>query len=467
MSYAHLRDPRTRDLCAAADAVLYEAPLLALLRARQAYERQKLERAFDQGWHRVIHGQKGLLDRSTEFQAALDALRALHRRLGGPSVAWSPPKAPSRLEGGVDDLVARYATLEDRVNRVGPASAESHVGLADIDDAMKTLRKARTVLLKQGLPDEQELLLRLCEARVDRAIANHRGEPLPHDEERAALVQRGLTASNAAQWAALDLANMRCIARTNGFDFEGAVDELDGLRERFVVEALRDERLGRLLGSLGQAYGFLAHEAADPDYAELADECFAAALPHFQQPDDLLRQQVYRVHAAVEGHRQGGAWRERLEARLTELEPYLDAFRRGEAEGRSDYALAAWLKGRVHLGQEVPEAAALAQTWKACIEQDAATVRHEGMSHGMVVASGWLWRASPQPPRWLRQLLQESGNAPGLIPWIARAFLAPEDANPRGALGEGLPDAARAWWERLEGEERSGGTMAWVPFNFA
>lgn len=462
--YAHFRDARTRDLCDEAESWLYEAPLLALLRARQAYEREGV--AFDSGWQRIIHGREGLLDRPTEQQAALAALRQLHGALPKAPRPWRAPALPPEREGSLDDLVARYAELEARVNRTGPRSTEGAVGLADVDQQLRRARKDRGKLVRSGLAEDHQLLLRLWERRIERAIANHQGTPLIDDEEEAELVARGLRSANATLWAAIELANMRCIAQTHSFAFEVALQGLEGLVERFAGTDLLDERLGRLLGSLGQIYGFLAHEHEDPDFAELSDETFAEARRHFEAPDDLLRQDVYRVHAAVEGVRQGGDWRERLQERLEALEPQLAAFRRGEAVGRSDYALAAWLKGRLTLGEPVREAPSLAQAWRARIP-DPARIAHEGMNHGMVVASGWLLLASPDRPRWLRELLDAVARRGGLVPWIARAFLVDGDEQGRHVLTDTLPPQARDWWERAKLAERAGRAIDLVPFNFA
>ncbi len=455
--FEHLQDPHVREVLKDAEAALYSHPLHALVRVRQVFEKRGWK--FHHPWHEVIHGRVGWMDRRQEFQAAHAALREDHRQ-SGAARPWQTPAKPVRA-CSIDRWLAELSDLDDRTNRHRPSSE----GVIDVEGIRKRAaqigRSVEKAQRRGELDDSEVLAVEIWRALVNQSLANHSGDVLSEDPREAELVQRGLEGSSHVQLLALELANRRCIARTNALDFEHAWLELDSLRERFIGSGEgRNSTLGALLGSLGQGYGFLAHVQQDPSQCDAADECFREAKRHFEEPADLERQETYLLHSACERLRHGGE-RVLLEQLVADRSPAISTWRStGVHEvGRIDYPLAAWLKGHRLLGLQVPDHAGLCEVWKRTVHPESERVVAEGLSHGLILATGYLAVTSPgSPPRWLVKLL-ETADGTGLLGWIAGAFLAELDPRRREGWGSDRP-------EKLGPADPGKSPLDLVPFNF-
>lgn len=455
--FGHIQDPHLREVLKDSEAALYSYPLHALVRVRQVFEKQGWK--FQHSWHEVIHGRVGWMDRRQEFQAAHAALREAYRQSGAIK-PWQTPAKPIQAYS-IDRWLAELSDLDDRTNRYRPG-AEGVIDVVGIRKRSKQIGRSVEKAQRRGELDHNEVLaVELWRALVERSLANHSGEVLNEQPREEELVQRGLDGSSHVQQLALELANRRCIARTNDLDFEDAWLEIEGLRERFIGSGeSRNSTLGGLLGSLGQVYGFLAHVQQDPSLCDAADACFQEAKLHFEEPADLERQETYLLHSACERLRQGGA-RGPLDQLVAERSPAITTWcATGVHEvGRIDYPLAAWLKGHRLLGIQVLNHAALCEAWKRMVYLEGERVVAEGLSHGLILATGYLAVTSPgSPPRWLIRLLK-TATGPGLLGWLSWAFLAELDPSLRGDWESDRP-------AKLGPTDPGKSPLDLVPFNF-
>ncbi len=455
--FEHVVDAHLREVFKDAESALYAHPLHALVRVRQVFEKRDWK--FQHAWHDVIHARVGWMDRRQEFQAAHSALREAHRRTGATKT-WETPSKPAQA-ANIDRWLAELSDLDDRTNRHGSGTE----GVIDLDGIRKrcaqigrSVGKARE---RGQLDDNEVLAVKIWTALIERSLANHSGHVLDDEAQLAALVERGLDGSSHVQLLALELANRRCIARTNAMDFEDAWLELDSLRERFIGGSEgRNSTLGALFGSLGQAYGFLAHAQGDPALCDAADECFREARRHFDDPADEERQDTYLLHSACERVRLGGDPAP-LEEGIARRSPVISTWRSTGLHdvGRIDYALAAWLKGHRLLGAEVPEHAALCAAWKRTVHPESERVLAEGLSHGLILATGYLAVTAPgASPKWLTRLL-EGVPGQGLLGWIAGAFVAELRPDRRVSWEAGRPP-------KLGATDPNKAPLDLVPFNF-
>lgn len=155
----------------------------------------------------------------------------------------------------------------------------------------------------------QTLQLRFLNHAV--RLHNHRGEHRAAMErlERIRTLRNAASSLDLTEWRAdLETLNRTAVAGANIFDFstlngqlESAIERLEGMRRLAETPGgppIRDELMGKLLGTLGQNYAFRAR--ANPEAGVRARECFRQAKGHFLQEKDLQRQDVYLLHLATD-----------------------------------------------------------------------------------------------------------------------------------------------------------------------
>lgn len=494
-TFADLTDaPRlVREYGIEAERSLEHAPLQALLRARQAFEKHLGAERNDtslssEGWsgefENVLHGRLGRLCIASERKAAAKALHFVFDRAKpqGSRMKWTHPS----FKGGRDtfsQLQLEHDSLLDLVDSKDTPSKE------EIEGLVVKLRKRSTRLRKEGDLEAVEVdLLALMRALIEAASEGHSGgvrvEPEP---EVAQLLERADEASGELWRLAVHHQIRRAIILTNDFRFEPALDILQGIIAPHGEEAvLKDDLMGRALGTAGQAAGFVARTLRDPDYVHFALEYFDAAAKAFSLPADVERQRTYRVHALCEGVILG---RKDLKAELlAEIEavtPRVDAWLRRRTSGpQIDYALAVWLKAHHVLRRPVERHAQISEAWS---ELPGRTTP-DGQIHGPLLVVGWLGVTVPPKqggvPRRLRKCVSEvAETTEGPLRFIARAFQChfewrsgePFDLS-RLSSAVPLTDGAQQWWategfgawieEQCRTEESYGPIVA-VPFNHA
>jgi hypothetical protein len=490
-SYANLPDHLrpARDFGIAGERVLEVAPIAALLRARQALEAWQGATSNDDSltgagfraeWQNLLHG-RGPLSEAAERSAARSALAAVFR-IVKPAVlqgSWAPPP-DARTADSFASLQVAFEMLDDLVNSAASPGDE------EVEQRLGALER-RTRALTAALSSAERDILQLTGALVRLAVQNHRGQELADlAPELSNLLARASEAPGHLQRLYVEFQNRRAIAMTNAFAFERAWEELEGLVDLLRPEpdaALKDELVGRALGSTGQGAGFLARTLRDPFYVDRALECFDLAAACFVLPADLERQATYRLHALCEGVLLGGD-PEALLRGAQALTPRVDAWRRGdEAGARIDYLLAVWLKAHHVLGREVPYHADLVRRWADAPGQ----TTPDNLVHGPLLVTGWLGVTTPPkqgiPDRLAAsvQAVAPSVSAPTLR-FIARTFALHFNWRGTGsvdptALSAAVPltEPAQAWWATpglkdwvaRQCEPGGRGPIVAVPFNFA
>ncbi len=411
--FADLPDPRDPDLAiewrlaVRAEEVAHEHPLLGLLHLRQVHDLRNsrgTNTRFENAWHNTIHARVAPgaeLDAVLQREQFMAAARATFSRLAADldfkNGSWSnrPPKRDSRT----DALVGLHEDLEEfdaAINRRRGASEEPRDTESD-QASLRALRARRRALA--DLPLANARLLDLYLAGIALAIANHSGAVVdPADMLPSRLLEEALASAGADQRRAIEYANRIAVRAMNALDFDDAWEQLDTLRERFIGKTqMRDEALGALLGSLGQAYGLMASCSRDLALLDEAELCFRAAKEHFEAEDDRQRQDVYLVHVSVErvrlapgdaGFREG----------LRNARDAIAARVRGAAAGRQDYLAAAYLKACHGLGERPTAYAICAARFSAAVP-DVESALRDRMVHGLVCLGGWLILSGGPAPR--------------------------------------------------------------------
>ena len=278
-----------------------------------------------------------------------------------PASVSSAPKAAARPRTLPSFDVAVAVVCE------GDLAWEQRRDLLAAERALTTARRA----LQAGFEPLQQDELSLRIDSLETALANHAGT-LPHtvEPEAAAIRTARLLGADRATDAALLFENRRIIARTNAFDFSGA---LEGGRP--IVPWLRTMatmpfgpganstgsrlQLSQYLGTLGQLHALAGYSTRDTHALDQAVACFREARAGFNDPGDVQRQHTYQLHALAERLRIGdGEW---SPARALEEAEALDgpgtrgALQRVVAAGSSAelgdvFRLHAWVKLAVLAG---------------------------------------------------------------------------------------------------------------------
>ena len=187
-----------------------------------------------------------------------------------------------------------------------------------IQDGERLIQQARNKLkskLSSTFAPDVELAQLRCDS-LALAIRNHEGQEPPDWVEAKSVLERSQRQYNrdpgqapSAQEEVLLFHNRMAIAHTNVFSFEKAHDSLkkavskrplDGFFEEMDGVRVLDSSCGKLYGSLGQAIAFLAHAWDEPADLNDARKCFGRARELFDDPLDQERQDIYRIHAALE-----------------------------------------------------------------------------------------------------------------------------------------------------------------------
>lgn len=486
--------PVPRDACLAverllavrAEEVAHQHPLLGLLHLRQVHDLRQNRGArsnFDSSWHNTIHARVApgaeldeVLQREQFMAAARLTFSRLAADLGFENGVWSnrPPNRDVRADA-LDALHEDLEELDAAVNRRRGASEQPRNTESDLA-ALRALRARRRALSDLSVANAR--LLDLYLAGIALALANHAGKVVEEAELLpSGTIEAALRSAGADQRRGIEYANRIAVRATNALDFEGAWAQLDTLRERFIGEAqLRDEALGALLGTLGQAYGLMACCAQDVGLLTDAEACFRSAKEHFDGEDDRQRQEVYLLHTAIARVRllpDDAAFRSKLGAARDATEVMV----RGAASGRRDYLAAAYLKACHALGEQPKAYALCARQFSEAVPDVQAALR-DRMIHGLVCLSGWLLLSGGPAPRSAAQLLTAVRDQPGLIGTIAGVFLAAADRQ-QGQFGDegrreilsSLSVKERTAWEKVGLCERllkpGGELIEVVPFNFA
>ena len=436
------------------------------------------------------------------FEVGVWVHRDVLGRTGAPETFVLPPRPDETTSLG-----AALARIEMDI-AVARSMADEQGALDDAESRIARIRSqlAQGSVARDGDPMERQRLDLRCEI-VAASIANHRGvSPPPLD-----------TSVFQARWSPLferrddlvlaelsEYGNRLAVAELNAFRFAAADEwcsKLIAAREGghlgyqvfldHEVE-VKDWHLGTLLGTRGQARGFLAHMEEDPEWLDLALEDFRRAEAIFSDAADRQRQWVYAMHADLErirltdagGHPERLPWADALDGRARELarrttqggERTLDAF--GDL-----FAADVVLKAADVLRRPAPKwAPALASALAREIEAT------ERLPHPYESLCGRLWLLLGSAcPRVLREALKATADlaAPEetLVPHIAQAFILEHRFRESGSLSEDQISAfldarpkavVHAWTEhQLEARFRqlcaAGGLgpLRIMPFNYA
>jgi hypothetical protein len=486
-----------RQLGVLADKVGRSHPLLGLLYVRQIHDRQAAIRQpgwFRSNWHEVIHAN-GRSD--TEPPEPLDeprhyvtwqaasraAFGSLADRLRYPIPNWSVPPRPSAsakadsFEAVVDD----FERLDNAVNRTSDAGAVAY--------STATVRQELDSITKRGLRLRtsvawQVRFLALKAAAVELALANHAGETTTTWTPRYPLgrmeLELALASPGPDQDLAIEAITRLAVHATNALDLDEAYERVEVLRDRFVHkgdDGLRDYVLGAVLGTAAQVYAAFAGREQNPDDLDVAVSLLRRARAHFDDPADLVRNDVYSLHSGLlrlklttGDARANQEARDRVEAQVDAMASML----RGGPIGRRDYLAAAYLKACATL-QWPADVLPLCTAVFAQLYPDDSLVESDRTNHGAVLLAGWLVICDPeQAPRRARRLLDVTRARSGVIPALAQLLhdearrRSGEDVDSLGFLGR-LSAGQRSTWSSYVGcAARTPGDSLTrlVPFNF-
>lgn len=480
-----------REFGADAERHLEAAPLLALLRARQAFEAllanerdgRSLEAAGFRGeWQNILHGRSGL-DLARERRAAAAALAFVFNRAKPETVqgAWAAPGYARRRDSFASLQLAHDELLRLVDSKEAPSEAK-------VSGRLTKLASRAVRLRQQGhLPAVEGDILAMQAALTALTVNNHAGaKPGEVDPSTHRLLARSAAAPGEPHRLWVEHEVRRGIALTNDFEFEAAWDLLERIVRPYREDAwLKDELMGRALGSTGQAAGFLARTLRDTDFVDRALECFSAAAQAFSLPDDVERQQVYRLHALCEAAiLQMTDLQVPLVDALDALSPRIRGWLDGDREGpRVDYLLAAWLKAHHVLRRPVLWHSQIVQQWT----DRPGRVTPDNLTHGPLLATGWLGVTTPEGkgvPQPIQTSIQEVSVSAGtpVLRFIATVFGAhfawrSEAGIDLTKLSDGVPltNGAQQWWSTVGWQgwiaEQCGpgglGPISAVPFNHA
>ncbi|MCB9672363.1 MAG: hypothetical protein H6734_22995 [Alphaproteobacteria bacterium] len=319
-------------------------------------------------------------------------------------------------------------------------------------------------LIRKGVPHHAVELLELRVDSIRLAMGNHQGLlPAPLNVARS----RRAVATGHSRYAdeVVHYHNRYAVGLLNRLQAEealqavGQLEEWRSSRAEFAPDPLanlqiRDWQRGALLGTKGQALCFLAHERRDPSLVDQALAAFAAARDYLEEPADLRRQDVYRLHALIEKGRLGGTLNAEelavLDARI-EHAP-IEAI--GEHWTPEIFAIAVALKSGWAVDRKVTWAGRLSH------QLDAVWRRREPLEHPYELVAGSLLLVHPPSAPRLLASLQATADNGGLIGWIASCYIADHAGRPAPTP----PDTLSPWWDRVDRQVRA---LDNVPYNYA
>lgn len=159
----------------------------------------------------------------------------------------------------------------------------------------------------------QNLLFALYNHKL--SLHNHRGEALPAWQIVQKVESSHFKPENIDDWRSeVSFYNRQAVARANVFDFEQGHEDLLPLLQTLEQNlkkvqkisknsSLKDNLIGRLQGTIGQNYAFLAPH--QPEYFDKSEKMFKKAKSEFIKSGDLLRQETYLLHLYLDGLRTG------------------------------------------------------------------------------------------------------------------------------------------------------------------
>jgi hypothetical protein len=149
----------------------------------------------------------------------------------------------------------------------------------------------------------QRLLKRMYSHRL--SIHNHRGEVLSAWQVLQKIDEISDQSLGFEEWREeIEIHNRAAVASANMFEFEKsnlaleqALKLLQETKEKIqsvTQKEIKDHILGKVLGTLGQNYGFLA--PLKPEFFAKAEDCFVRAKAEFVKEMDRQRQDMYLLH---------------------------------------------------------------------------------------------------------------------------------------------------------------------------